>query len=243
MKSVRRSRGNVVIVLIIALCFAVTLIFCFIYNGKGFLNVAFLRSADTENFYAVTTGGYDDMLLARTSAELIKERGGAGCVVKGDKIEIIYAVYRSKSDAESVIAKSGEKGTYVKEIAVSKSKLKWADKEMKASVSAALKYFDLAFDVLYNLSNSLYDKSKTVEDAKIEISVLHGQIDDIKSVFYQNTASSDASEITDVKLALITALALLDNIEFMGTLSECTASIRYALVQLTFCYQSLMSSI
>ena len=46
-----------------------------------------------------------------------------------------------------------------------------------------------------------------------------------------------------IKVALITALALIDNIEFDGDRAACAASIRYALTQLALSRSALMERI
>ena len=114
---------------------------------------------------------------------------------------------------------------------------------MKESVSDALKYFDIAFESLYKTANDLNGESITVEDAKTQIKVLYSQIDDIKSQFYQESESFDKEQITEIKLALVTTLALLDNIDFSKNRAFVTSSLRYQLVQLTYCRKALMSNI
>lgn len=232
------DRGNGIVVATIVLCFMLTLGLCYFFAGEGILTSAF-ADGEERAFYAVCQGGYTDVALARSSAELIKLRGGAGYVIKGETCEIILAVYPDKEAAESVMHKSGDKGLYVKEFVASAPKLKWAEKEDKDIISNALNYFDLAFDKLYGLSNSLADGSMTVEDVKTQIKVLYAQINDIKSDFYSKTADNTQSKITDVKLALVTCLALLDNVNTNSTLSAALSSLRYQTVQLVTCYCAL----
>ena len=243
-----RDKGNLFVVAVIVLSFAVTLGLSFIFSGKGFLSLAGVFDKEsTRSFYAVAVGGYGDMTLARNSAELIKSRGGAGYVRSETKdgienIEIIFAVYKDKTPAEKVLETLGDHTAYIKEITVKESSYSWCEGDLKQAVKEAMTYFDLTFDKLFEVSNSLNDNTLSVGDAKTQIRVLYTHIEDIKSAFYQNTQKETKPQITEIKLALITALALLDGIEYGSVASTCS-SIRYALVQVVFCYQSLMTTV
>ncbi len=189
--------------------------------------------------YALAVGGYSDMTLARNAAELIKGRGGAGYVISGDSIEIIYAVYPDEESAKKVLVALDESSAYVKQIKINIPKYKWADGDVKTAVDAAMGYYKISFDSLYNTANALADGSMGVEDARTKIRVLTAQINDIKSAFYQSVSEIDNEDITQIKLALITALALLDNIKTTGSVPQFVSSLRYALVQLVYCRQAL----
>ena len=236
------SKENIIVVCTIVLCFMLTIGLCSVFSGDGILSVVSFGKSDSEDVYAVAVGGYTDMTLARATADLIKGRGGAGYIVDGDTIEIIYAVYYDEDTAKSVQAALGESGTYVKQISIKSSKLKWAG-DLKSAVQAALGYYKLAFDGLYETANNLSDSTIEKQDAITQIQVLTSQIEDIKAVFYQKAADSDSPQITEVKLALITAIALLQNIKRTDNTAQFVSSIRYALVQLVMCRQALMNSI
>ncbi len=242
------SKENLFVVGVIVLCFVVTLGLSFIFSGKGFLSLAeVFGKENTRTFYAVTVGGYDDMTLARSTAELVKSRGGAGYVVRSnedgkDNIEIVFAIYKDKTSAENVLNTIEDRSAYLKEIVVNEPSYSWCEGDVKTAVLNAMQYFDTAFDVMYLTSNLLNDNAMTVEDAKTKIKVLYTQIEDIKSVFYQNTQDAQKSQITEIKLALITTLALLDNVEYSST-AKCASSIRYQLVQLVYCYKALVQGL
>ncbi len=243
-----RDKGNLFVVAVIVLSFVVTLGLSFIFSGKGFLSLAGVFDKEqTRRFYAVAVGGYSDMTLARNTAELIRSRGGAGYVRSETKdgaenIEIIFAVYKDKSQAENVMGSLGDNTAYIKEITAKESAYSWCEGDTRQAVKEAMTYFDLTFDKLFAVSNSLNDNQANINDAKTQIRVLYKHIEDIKSVFYQNTQKETKPQITEIKLALITALALLDGIEYGGEASTCS-SVRYALVQLVFCYQALCNTI
>lgn len=236
------GKENVLVICAVALCFALTLGLCFAFSGEGILGV-FGSAVDGESVYAVAVGGYDDITLARTTSELIKSRGGAGYVRKdGENYEIIYAVYPDSATADRVRAAVGDGSAYVSEIRIPNSKLKWAG-ELKDAASDALTYYKTAFDALYECGNDLNTMNADITDVNTRIKVLYGKIEDIKSRFYEKTNSSDLAEVTEIKVALITVLALIDNIEFDGDRAACAASIRYALTQLALSRSALMERI
>ncbi len=239
----KMAKENIIVVCTIVLCFMLTLAFCVTLSGEGFLSVFKDEKISSQTIYAIAVGGYSDITLARNNADLIKARGGAGYVLKGDSVEIILAVYKNVDDAESVLAALQDKSAYIKEIEISEPTLKWCDDDLKNAENTALEYFDIAFDALFDISSSLNDGQITPQDAKAQIKVLYARIEDIKSVFYAKVANYDDDEITQTKLALITTLALLDNIDFSLQTANLTACVRYQLVQLTLCRQALMKQL
>lgn len=236
----KAAKENIIVVCTIALCFVLTLSLCAVFAGDGLLGV-FSVSAGVRgsSVYAIAVGGYPDMTLARTTADLIRQRGGAGYVLEGDSIEIIYAVYPDEDSAKNVLSSLDEGSAYIKKIDIASSKLKWAGSDIKPAVQNALGYYQIAFDTLYLTANALNGNTMTCDDARTQIRVLQVQIEDIKSVFYQNVAGQDSAQITEIKLALITAIALLENIKTESPVAVFTSSVRYAGVQLVLCRQSL----
>lgn len=196
-----------------------------------------------KSVWGIVSGGYSDISVARSSAEMIKSRGGAGYVKSTEYIEIVYAVYKDKESADEVLKKLSMAGLYLVEIEIDASELKWCDKEYYNAVEGALTYYDKSFDALKTWADSLADGKLTIGDVKIKINVLYGQIEEIKSLFYNSVANYDCEQITQIKLALITTLALLDNIEYDNSDALCISSLRYQLVQLVLCHQALMRNI
>lgn len=237
------AKDNIIVVCTIVLCIMLTLALCVSFSEGGLLSVFNKVESKSQTMWAIACKGYSDISTARQSAEMIKSRGGAGYVQSGEEIEIIYAVYKSEEDAKKVLAGLSDKSLYLKRYDISEGSFKWCKEDIKSAVGEALCYFDVFFDGLYDLSNKLNESKISVEDAKIEIKVLRAQIEDIKSVFYQNTANRSEEQITQIKLALVTTLALLDNIDFSKNVALVTSSIRYQLVQLVLCRQSLMNCI
>lgn len=237
------AKDNIIVVCTIVLCIMLTLALCVSFSEGGLLSVFNKVENKSQTMWAIACKGYSDISMARQSAEMIKSRGGAGYVQSGEEIEIIYAVYKSEQDAKKVLAGLSDKSLYLKSYDIPEGSFKWCKEDIKSAVGEALCYFDVFFDGLYDLSNKLNESKISVEEAKIEIKVLRAQIEDIKSVFYQNTANRSEEQITQIKLALVTTLALLDNIDFSKNVALVTSSIRYQLVQLVLCRQSLMNCI
>lgn len=196
-----------------------------------------------ESVWGIVSGGYSDISVARSSAEMIKSRGGAGYVKSAEDIEIVYAVYKDEESADEVLKKLSMAGLYLIEIKIDAGDLKWCDKDYYDAVEDALTYYDKAFDTLKTCADNLADDKLIIGDVKIKINVLYDQIEKIKSLFYNNVADYDCEQITQIKLALITTLALLDNIEYGNFDAVCISSLRYQLVQLVLCRQALMRNI
>lgn len=239
----KMARENIIVVCTIVLCFMLTLALCVTLSGEGFLSVFKQSDDEGECYFAICTGGYTDVTLARNNAQLIRARGGAGYVSQTDGIEIVFAVYKDKQTADNALESLKDKSAYIKQIDVDAPSLKWCDGEVKNAEVDALKYFDIAFDMLFDVADKLNKNEFIQEDAKAQIKVLYAQIEDIKSAFYTKVASCDDDEITQTKLALITTLALLDNIDFSLETAELTACVRYQIVQLTLCRQALMKQL
>lgn len=239
----KMAKENIIVVCTIVLCFMLTLALCVTLSGEGFLSVFKQSDNKEECYFAICTGGYSDVTLARNNAQLIRARGGAGYVSQTDGIEIIFAVYKDKETANTALDGLKDKSAYIKQIDVDAPSLKWCDGEVKNSEVEALKYFDIAFDTLYSIADKLNKNEIEQEDARAQIKVLYAQIEDIKSAFYTKTIDYDDDEITQTKLALITTLALLDNIDFSLQTAELTACVRYQIVQLTLCRQALMQQL
>lgn len=237
------AKDNIIVVCTIVLCIMLTLALCVSFSEGGLLSVFNKVESKSQTMWAIACKGYSDISTARQSAEMIKSRGGAGYVQSGEEIEIIYAVYKSEEDAKKVLAGLSDKSLYLKRYEISEGSFKWCKEDVKSAVGEALCYFDVFFDGLYDLSNKLNESKISVEEAKIEIKVLQAQIEDIKSAFYQKTANCNEEQITQIKLALVTTLALLDNVDFSKNDAYATASLRYQLVQGVLCRQALMNCI
>lgn len=230
-----RRGENAFVVAAIILCIGATLLMCFMFDGDVML--AAFSKEESESFFMLATGPYEDLTLARTTSDLIKSRGGAGYVLKEESYEIIYAVYKEKAQGESVLKKLEGEGAYLKRVEISAPKLKWA--KDKSAVEFALGYFQGTFDKLYDLTNELNAKEATIEDASIAVSALKESLVDFKSEAYKRLEGETDERAAEIKLAIVTALALVENIELTRGEVRATSSIRYQLVQLALTKKAL----
>ncbi|MBO7151367.1 MAG: hypothetical protein J6V77_00875, partial [Clostridia bacterium] len=99
-----------------------------------------------------------------------------------------------------------------------------------------------AFDALYTMSNSLADGTMSIEDIKVQKSVLKSRIEEIKSAFYENTAGANDGKITEIKVAIVTCLALVDGVE-IGGLASTLSSLRRQTIQLVYCHSALATAL
>lgn len=237
----QKDRGNILALCAVLLCVLLVIGLCFTLSGQGIIGAMLFEGVEKESVYLVCAGPYDDLALAKNSAELIRSRGGAGYLLGSGEYELVYAAYPDLSGAQSVAQALG--GAYVKTLNIRKSKLKWAKGDERDATLAALKYYRIAFDALYSCANELNVGEATIDDVKVKIGVLREQIVEIKSVFGQNVTDDDDQKIMNVKLALLAALAIVDNITFDGGEAKTLSSLRYASVQLSLSRQALMDSI
>lgn len=243
MRKKRRNGDNDVVVatVIVALLFVVAVGY-FVGGDNIVSNVFAKETKEARAFYFLTTDTFDDIVIARQNADIIRNRGGAGYVDMSCGNRIILAVYPNEQSAKSVQQKMGDNSIVVSAIDISKIKIDMKKKDLNTASGDALEYFDIAFNELYNMSNSLADNKTTIEETKVKLRVLRTQIDDIKSVFYEKTKEADISTITEIKVALVTCLALIDGVE-ISDYAHTLSSLRRQTVQLVFCYSSLANTL
>ena len=236
------DKGNILAICAVALCVMITLGLCLALSGQGFIGAILFEGVQKDSVYLVCAGPYEDIILARNTAELVASRGGAGYMMGDGSFELVYAAYSNEEDAQGVASALGS-GAYVKRIELKKSKLKWAQKDEKQAILAALEYYGVAFSTLYECANKLNTNEVTIEDVKIKIGVLRQQIEDIKRDFDKKSGDNGDARIVEIKVAIITALALVDNLELGKTSAKAMSSLRYAAVQLVLLRQALMEKI
>lgn len=236
----QRDNGVVVATVIITVLFVISA--GYLVGGDMTITTLFQSKTDTKTFYFLSTDGFDDVTIARQNADLIRNRGGAGYVDLQGNNRIILAVYPDEQSANTVRDKVGDNSLIVSSLKGETIDTKVAGNNLKDDVATALTYFDTAFDTLYNMSNALADDQISIDDVKTQTMVLRNQIEDIKSVFYEKTKDSSHASITEIKVAIVTCLALIDGIE-IGDLAQTLSSLRRQTVQLVFCYQALSNTL
>jgi hypothetical protein len=179
----------------------------FSWGGKLFSST----SAGTyKAYYVVKYTGYKDFALVRQAAELVKTSGGAGYIYKtADGYDIALAIYLTREDAETVVAKNAE--ATVQE-AICGYDLSALAKDDRNALVDALEYAPLAIETLCDISMRLDKDELSVSAANGEIKALGMQLADIKHTFDEKTFSEAGTQATAVKLRLIAALGAIDNL-------------------------------
>ena len=240
------DRQTAIAMAAIVLCFMLTLGLVYILGGEGFIS-AINQSEPSEKCYLLCVGAYEDISLARGAAELAASQGGAGYVIVGELNEVVLAAYRNEEDARKVLDAGGVGASaYLKEVAVGEMPVKWARKEVRSSVEAALGYFGTVFDCFYETANLLAQDRLTLQDARTRVTVCTAEVNELRADYLEAVREEEDQRHTEIKLALVTALALLDNAELSGyTATELSAasSMRYQLVQLVICREALLAAL
>ena len=244
----RYDKSDALAICAVALCFLITLAMCFVLGGEAFIAVVRSGGSDGADYYLLCGGAYENISLARNYADLMKSRGGAGYVLTGDdNYEVILSVYSDSAEAETALGASGMQSAYLLELTLLNPSCKWAG-EHAGKVESALGYFDIAYDELNALARGVAEETLTLTDARTRLDVLGARIAEIKAEFYAATENCADGRYTEVKLALVTAAALVDNIDFSSpsggeSAAYACASLRYQLVQLVMCRKALGESL
>ncbi len=241
-KRKRFKSDNVVVVATVVVCFTLTLTACYFLGGQGLVDSVFGKSNGGGSYFFITTSGHEDTTLAHQNADLIRLRGGAGYVDLRQGNEVVIAVYPTSASAQSVLSKLGDGSLVVREVPLSSYKIKVKDKALSTSLTSAAEAYNIAFDTLYNLSNSLANSALTVENVNVQIKILHSKIDEIKCAFYENTQESNLDVVTEMKVALVTCLAIIDGVLIEGEVAT-LSSLRRQCVQLAYCHQALSATL
>ena len=183
----KSDRQNALAVAAVALCFMLTLGLTYFLGGEGFL-AAFNQSEAEVKCYLLCGGAYESAELARSAAELVKSRGGAGYVLLGDSAEVVLSVYASEEEAESTL---------------------------------------------------------TLADVATRVAVCRARVDELRGNFATAAREFSDARSTELKLALVTAVALIDNISLSESAGapRAASSLRYQCVQLVLCREALLSAL
>ena len=227
--------GDALVICAVALCFLITLSLCLLMDGSGFLAVS--RESESAKYYLLCGGAYEDISLARNYAELIRSR----------RCEVVLGVYASEQKANEVLGASGMQGAYISEIAVATG-TDGVPRELKDEAVAALGYFPLVLDEFTSLADGVADARVSLADAKVRLGVLSAKLGELKEGFYSASEGVSSAAVTELKLALVTAAALVETVDFRspsGTESAAyaAASLRYQSVQLVLSRRALGGSL
>ena len=238
----KSDRQNALAVAAVALCFMLTLGLAYLLGGEGFL-LAFNQSDADEKCYLLCGGAYENVELAREAAELVKTRGGAGYVIVGEECEVVLAAYLTLEDAEKVLdGGGGGTGAYLKEVPVGAFDTAALGDDIADETESALGYFSLSFDCFTSAADGLSAGTLTASDVRIRLAVCRARVEELRTAFSDAAREVSDARATELKLALVTALALIDNViaaDMYGS-AAVISSLRYQSVQLALCREALL---
>ena len=238
----KSDRQNALAVAAVALCFMLTLGLAYLLGGEGFL-LAFNQSDADEKCYLLCGGAYENVELAREAAEL--SRGGAGYVIVGEECEVVLAAYLTLEDAEKVLdGGGGGTGAYLKEVAVGAFDTAALGDDIADETESALGYFSLTFDCFTSAADGLSAGTLTASDVRTRLAVCRARVEELRTAFSDAAREVSDARATELKLALVTALALIDNVtvtaaDMYGS-AAVISSLRYQSVQLALCREALL---
>jgi len=242
-------KRDVIAVLMVVLCFALTIVSADIISGGDlFKNLAqvFNPESDVPVYYAVEVGSYSTVEEARAAGDVYRDRGAGGFVINDGSYRVIVAVYKNKEDADSIIEKlinDGLSGT-IYEIKGAKVNFdKFGD--IGPDLEAAALYCEKMYGQLYDLSNRLDKLEITENDAKIEIQMLYEETEASKETLITKTLNYSNDEIVLMVRAELSACAAIlenlndENIERPSLLAD----IRYSYTMIITSYCRLLRTL
>ncbi|MDD4839267.1 MAG: hypothetical protein PHE93_01175 [Clostridia bacterium] len=207
----KMDRGNALAISAIVLCFMLTIGLSGFLNGGGFLS-ALSWTQDGMTYYALSSGCYDDILLARQDAEIIRERGGAGFVLSKDSVyHLLLNIYYEKSEAESVLSKQTS-GAYLVEIYIDEYDYDWCYEGERSAVEKAVGAFHSTYLSLYKIANDIDKGELNDEDAIDKLTIELGKLEVTKTNL-SNSLASRTDERLNLEAGLQTIITLVDALQ------------------------------
>ena len=213
-KNIKRELAAVMIVI---LCFSLTVVSADILSGGELFEgvaAAFKTLTDVPVYYAVDLGSYPDITTAREAAELFRQQGAGGFLIKDSEYHIIAAVYKERSEAETIVAKlinNGLRGS-VYEIEGDDINYKKFG-EIGIEIETAIDWCGELYSRMYQLSNSLDKEEITENEAKITLSALYAEAVTVKDTLITKTLSYSSDEnVLKVRSLIIACAAVLENL-------------------------------
>lgn len=202
-----------------------------IFVGGGFIlfvNVASLLGYDnfvffvkydvnisSKNYYALSFGEFDDLLVAEQSLQGVIAQGGAGYLWKlNNNYNVVAFIYNSTNDANNVMENlnTTKYDLSVKTISTNsiKTNLKDCTKEQIESVNNSINYVVKVIDEIYNLSIK-FDKSEvTATFVSNELNNYKGNM--LSSLEELKSINSGSSFVLNCKNLLIKTTNDIENI-------------------------------
>ena len=225
------DRGNALAISAIVLCFMITIGLAGLLNGGGFLS-ALSWNNEGITYYALSNGSYDNLVLARTNASVVRERGGAGFVLSKDGVyHLLLSTYRDKTEAEKVLAKQSA-GSYLVELFVPSYDSSWCKADEKNVVNSAAGSFHTAISALYEIGNDLSEGELAVDDAANKLMVEIGKVEVAKTNL-TNALTTVCDKRLNLESSINSMITLLNSLyNNRETASSFVSSIRYTSISL-----------
>lgn len=224
-KSYRRARKIAILFIVICFCSSLLLLD---YFSDGYVLADFdeVSALNKTNYYCIQMGMYGDLETANYYANLIKQRGGAGFILKDGNFRVLASVYKNSSEAEAIITRLNNLGTvcslYVLQTEeIFDVSLSHSDREKMRFISLCTDY---AYQELYNLSNEMDVETITNAEIKGKIQSLLDSLEQYETMLL-STKTSKKAEIQACLTSIRESIKKLP-------LSPTSSSIRYAYIEI-----------
>lgn len=217
---IKSRRLHVILIMVIVLCFSVTLLGLDYLSG-GYVLSDFDTPTASQNFsyYCVQTGQYENKQTAEYYAHNTKDKGGAGFVYLSEDYRVIASVYGDEAQANKISNRLALSGLECRVFCLTISPIYdgTLSPQTRDSFTTASKYFDQAYLELYDASNGLdqeiYSMSEIRQRIKRLKEVFLGYVDDL-------SALSQSESVLKLSANIKATISILENIPTSFTSSD-----------------------
>lgn len=245
-KVIKADKQALFVVATIVLCFSLTFVLATL-AGKGSVMNFFEKGKNTDGvttYYVVCSDVFSDESLARISADEARVSGGAGYIIYDKKYYLALACYKTKEDAEKVRKRLNGNSACIYEINIKKPSLAFCDEGKKEAVERALKYENVAFSRLYELSVSYDDGSMTESQVKSNLKTLSSEIRALSIDIDKMLKNKSIPELIKIKAEIKACEAVINNVatsRFNGL--YLSAGLRFATLSIVNGYKNLATEL
>ncbi len=216
-KRAKIRKGNLVLIVLIMLCFLLTFAFAGLYSTGSVLGV--FGSGNNSGYYAVYKTIGKDYSQAEAHSLVVRSGGGGGNIVKNkDDYIVIYAVYLDKGQADNVASR--EDGLEVTDLSI-----KELDVEHE---EYARLYRELKVSALDGLYAAAIAYAQTSNDQELDQTVraIAVECEELKSIIDRDD-SLENSEKLSIIVAIDTIAGKVESITYAESGAETMANVWY----------------